>query len=146
MQYERSPKDSHVETIWYEIDMLRYVYKTLSSSTEPGFVAAKNLLIEGALLHYRNLIRFFSGQNARPNDLSTARPEVWSDDNLTKHDLNEMCKIGIILDKKYFKDISKYLQHVTVERYSDPKGWDLPEMYARLEPALVAFERTFPHT
>ena len=82
--YERTSKETHLETIWYEMDMLvefsygREFEKKAFAPQSPQW----NLLIEGFLLHYRNLIQFFSGSEERHkrykgNDLSTFDPAPW---------------------------------------------------------------------
>jgi hypothetical protein len=55
-------KGSHLDTIHYEIDMLEYAFaKSKSALTPPEL----NMTIESFLLHYRNLIEFFSGAKHR---------------------------------------------------------------------------------
>jgi hypothetical protein len=63
--YERTSKDTHLDTIWYEMDMLEFSYKEFKQKTPPQQSPQWNLLIEGFLLHYRNLIQFFSGSEER---------------------------------------------------------------------------------
>jgi hypothetical protein len=62
-RYERSKKGSHLDTIHYEIDMLEY---TLSKMTKAELPPPEfNMTLECFLLHYRNLIEFFSGKKHR---------------------------------------------------------------------------------
>jgi hypothetical protein len=62
---ERKRKESHQDTIWYEIDMLEYCYAVLEKNPPAITNARWNLLVEGFLLHYRNLIQFFGGNAER---------------------------------------------------------------------------------
>lgn len=143
MSYERTPKDTHVDTVWYEIDMLRFALHKLSINAASLDQPTKNLLIEGALLHYRNLIRFFSGQKHIKDDVSTAKPEVWADGGLTSEGLVKMREVGQELEI-YYEDISGFLQHATERRADESMNWDLTDMYDRLKPALEVFEKAFP--
>jgi hypothetical protein len=143
MRYERTPEDTHIDTVWYEIDMLRFALQKLSAATASLDQPTKNLLIEGALLHYRNLIRFFSGEKHRGNDVSTAKPENWAASRLTTGGLAKMREVGKELEV-YYGDISCFLQHVTARRANESMSWDLNEMYDRLKPALEIFEKAFP--
>ncbi len=52
-----------------------------------------------------------------------------------------MIKIGSVLDRDYFLEISGYLQHMTERRKIHAKKWALPDMHRRLEPAIVLFQR-----
>jgi hypothetical protein len=143
MMYERTPKDSHLDTIYYEIDMLRYCIHAISQNAQAS-PAEANLLVEGALLHYRNLIRFFGGRKHRKGDLSTIAPEVWAVRAATSRALANMRKIGSAADKADFKEVSVYLQHITEHRAAREKQWDLLTMYSQLSPALDLFEECFP--
>jgi hypothetical protein len=143
MMYERTPKDSHLDTVYYEIDMLRYCLRAISQNAQAS-PPETNLLIEGALLHYRNLIRFFSGMKHRKGDLSTTAPEVWATRAATALALANMRKIGSAADKAEFKEVSVYLQHITEHRAARGKQWNLLAMYSQLSPALDLFEECFP--
>src|ERR1700680_1311205 len=87
--YERTSKNTHLDTIWYEMDMLEFSYQDFMKKTPPQQSPRWNLLIEGFLLHYRNLIQFFSGNENRHkrfkgNDLCTFDPMPWENRQLTK--------------------------------------------------------------
>ena len=57
--YARRPKESHRDTVTYEIEMLDFCLQSLTGKHyRDGNEQA--LYLEGFLLHYRNLIRFFS--------------------------------------------------------------------------------------
>jgi hypothetical protein len=147
--YERSEKKSHLDTIWYEIAMFGFCHSELRKLTgisEPE----RNLLIEGALLHYRNVLEFCSGakhrpaRNGKPADISTADPQVWAGRALTTEELAKMQAPARILEAKYFDDISQFLQHCTERRFIDSKQWDLDEMLAELSPIVAALRDAFP--
>jgi len=48
--YKRTRKETHLDTIWYEIDMLEYCSDVLFNSPPPTNDPYWNLLIEGFLL------------------------------------------------------------------------------------------------
>lgn len=144
MHYERTEKSSHLDTVRYEIDMLHYALAESANRHAPNGDAMMNVLIECALLHYRNLIRFFSGEKHQNGDLSMANSKDWAEGKLSTRPRNEMQRIGLALDAKYFREVSRYLQHMTLTRYLDSKQWDLGAMYADLAPAVEEFERAFP--
>ncbi len=157
--YERSEKKSHLETIWYEIAMLEFCHAELLQNkkrTEPEH----NLLIEGFLLHFRNLVEFFSGakhrgkkRKAKPaktgkkySDLSTAAPEVWAQRKLTSAELAAIQAPARTIEDAHFKEISQYLQHCTERRFSEFKQWKLDAMLKDLAPIVKAFHTSFPRS
>jgi hypothetical protein len=147
--YERSEKKSHLDTVWYEIAMLGFCHSELgtrSGMSEPE----RNLLIEGFLLHYRNILEFCSGakhrpaKNGKPADISTADPQVWASRALTQEELAKIQASAQVLEAKYFEDISQFLQHCTERRFIDSKQWNLDEMLAELSPIVSALCDAFP--
>jgi hypothetical protein len=141
--YSRPPKSSHLDTIAYEIDMLRFCLGRLRqppANWEPG---DRNLFIEAFLLHFRNLVRFFSGQNHRNADLSTAVPMPWAGRELSNDELARLQEPARKLDDEYFSVVSKYLQHCTEVRYSEGREWDVDGMYSELSPLVAYFEQHF---
>ena len=146
--YERSEKKSHLDTVWYEIAMLRFCYAELKDRTGVSD-PERNLLIEGALLHYRNLLEFFSGakhrppKNGRPEDISTAKPRVWAGRDLTAEELAKIQAPARTLEANYFDDLSQFLQHCTERRFIDSKKWDLDTMIAEMKPIVAAFREAF---
>ena len=56
-----SQNDTPLDIVKYEIDMLRFCLSKLESQPAAWGKQDEHLHIEGGLLHYRNLIRFFSG-------------------------------------------------------------------------------------
>ena len=143
--YGRRPKESHRDTVSYEIDMLAFCARRLMDD-ENLRGSDKDLFLEGFLLHYRNLIRFFSGKNHREDkgDLSTANPKVWAGRDLTQAEVAAIKEPSIALDDKYHEDISKYLQHCTRLRSEQDKVWDVALMEHEMAKIITEFERAFP--
>ena len=143
--YERNRKSSHLATVYYEVDMLEFTFRKVSES-ESGAGPDWNLLIEGFLLHYRNLIEFFSGKKHRLNgsDISIADPEVWSGRTLTEAEMSQLQPIAQELENDYWTDISQFLQHCTLRRHLEFREWDIAKMFERLTPVLKSFEAMFP--
>jgi hypothetical protein len=145
---ERTAKESHLDTIWYEIEMLQYCYFTFENErpekTDPNW----NLLIEGFLLHYRNLIQFYAGNEGRhkryKNDLTTFAPEVWAARLLTDQELKDIKTPGHTLDKNYSGEISIYMQHCTLERADIRTNWDLQKMFGEIDEINAHFKKSFP--
>ena len=147
--YERTSKDTHLETIWYEIDMLEFSYQEFMKNPAPQQSPYWNLLIEGFLLHYRNLIQFFSGNEDRHkrykgNDLSTFDPIPWGNRPLTKEETDAIKTPGEKLDQTYSNKISKLLQHCTVKRIDPLQGWEIEQMYSKIVPIVSIFAKSFP--
>ena len=139
----RREKDSHRDTVSYEIDMLRFcAWRWSLAETRPA--SDRFLLLEGLLLHYRNLIRFFSGNKARRGDLSTANLKEWAGRDLNKAAIEALKEPALVLDIKYFNDISKYLAHCTLLRREPGKSWDVKTMLSEIAPIIAEFERVFP--
>ena len=139
IMYSRRPKESHLDTIDYEIEMLGFCAQAV---THRQHSAPKDryVYLEGFLLHYRNLIRFFSGEHHRADDLSTSNSAAWAARNLTPDELTAIRVPAKILDTKYFGEISKYLHHCTLLRHDVDRGWDIEIMVREIEPILIAFQ------
>ena len=91
----RPNKESNPSHHLYEIKHLRFALDRLGATTLPHGHPEKNLLIEGALLHFRNLMEFFSGPNYTEL-LSSKRPEVWAQRGLPDElsNLSPICVAG----------------------------------------------------
>lgn len=164
MLHRRRDKDSHLDTILYEIAMLRHCSKTLAAkktrkSDSDEALAEYNLVIEGFLLHFRNLLGFFTTLHSeKPDDLRLDRPDVWFRQRLTEKTYSGLRNRTKIINTKYsetFKNnkaptdcytlISKFLQHCTVVRYEQAVlGWKIDEMFLDIDPILADFEKQFP--
>jgi len=164
MLHRRPDKHSHLDTIHYEIDMLRHCAKTLPakrtrSSDSDEALGEYNLGIEGFLIHLRNLLGFFTTLHSKqPGDLRLDRPQVWYGKPLDEKEYSKLRDRAKALNARYsetFKNtkdptdcytlISKFLQHSTAERYEQAVvGWKIEEMFAAIEPVLADFKTRFP--
>src|SRR5580693_7945426 len=122
VMYARRPKESHRDTVSYEIDMLAFCAERLKRAGSEG---DKALYLEGFLLHYRNLVRFFSARNSRADDLSMADPIVWANREPSSRVVSAITEPAARLDNAYFDPISKYLQHCTRLRHEQDRFWDV---------------------
>lgn len=150
-RYERSRKKSQLATIWYEISMLGFTHSILIKQQEMS-EPENNLYIEGFLLHYRNLIQFFSGTpgkhrkggNGKAADLSTHAPEIWAKRRLTDDEIANIQTPARKLEDKYWEDISQFLQHCTERRFVEFHDWNLDEMFDELDSIVSSFHKSFP--
>jgi len=133
----RPRKLTHIDTVFYEIDMLKFCYSRLRQGMWTDRRDAY-LFLEGFLLHYRNLIQFFGDDGG----LKVSDSEVWSAKMLSKAELQT------IMDKrpskKYFGLISQYLSHCTKKRAERDRAWNCVEMYEELSSVMSKFESLFP--
>ncbi len=115
--FERPKKASHPETLWYEVDMLRYSLGFLTTGPLRS-EAEKNVYLEVFLLHYRNVLRFFSGvAHRRGSDLSTAEPEVWAGRTLLAEEIDLIRRPAEKLDEKHrYLSVPSTLHHTTDAR------------------------------
>ena len=138
--YTRSRKESHLQTVQYEIDMLLFCFERLPKRiTECQ--RQQYLVLEGFLLHYRNLVEFFSGSHHRhENDLSMRKPSVWAAHvTITMNQMKAITQSAKHLDKKYFVPISRYLQHCTEDRHLRDLTWDCQQMHDEILPIISMF-------
>ena len=139
----RPKKLDHVDTVRYEIDMLRFAAQRLAEKTLTERDAW--VYLEAFLLHYRNLIDFLGSEGPRSTDLHVTN--VWQLANLTPPaTLNELYAKGRALRARYEPTdaqgggrISQYLQHCTTKR-TDAKDWAVTTMVEDIEPLLAAVE------
>jgi hypothetical protein len=141
--YARRAKESHLDTVAYEIEMLAFCTQRVMRD-EHADQRDQGVFLEGFLLHYRNLIRFFSGEHHRDDDLSTADPGAWAHRQLTQAEIADISTPAKCLDTKYYQLISKYLQHCTQLRFDHDRAWDLAVMSGEITPIIAAFARAFP--
>ena len=134
----RPRKLSHLDTIFYEMDMLDYCLLRLRGgkwSDERDYY----LCIEGFLLHFRNLIQFFGNEH----DLKAGKPAVWSPRKLTEAEVT-----SIQDDRPYQRhngQISQYLSHCTKSRVRG-RDWPYLKMHDEIQPLLKSMRRLFPST
>lgn len=136
--YSRGDKESHLETIRYEIDMLDYCFQRFRKTRDRGDRGENNAFLEGFLLHYRNLIEFLGGRPKRKTDLRLSRPKVWLHPR-RRVDVSKLARPDLV--RKYHRPISRYLQHCTEDRANVPREWNVEDMYDELNKLLSDFEQ-----
>jgi hypothetical protein len=160
--HERSPKETALDVIIYERDLLQHCANTVDVKMEKAqrSPTAENraeyyLTIEGFLLHFRNLLGFFINKKIIKKNVSTDltldQPEKWAEGrpvnqslckNLTERakEVNETHGIHYSdVNKDCYGKISWFLQHCTDHRYKVQRDWDIARMYADLSPILDEF-------
>ena len=149
--YSRTEKESHLDTIHYELSMLNFCGAQLDKLAPAEHRASFNAFLECFLLHYRNVMEFLSGNHHRKakklgetSDLSTADPKPWAGRDLSQEELAKIQSPAKTIDHKYFQDIAQYLQHCTERRFAEDRFWKYREMFAELRPAIEAFLQLFP--
>ena len=147
LTYSRPDKLNHVDTVLYEIDMLRFATHRLVESKwqEPRDAW---VYLEAFLVHYRNLIEFLGKSNPNPRDTDLHVTTIWRQEKLEPPaSLKEIHANGAELWKEYEPSdgdgggrISQYLQHCTTKRV-DFKHWRIDTMCERIEPLLAEVEK-----
>jgi hypothetical protein len=142
--YERRQKESPRETVAYEIDMLVFCYEKLPQGRNCER-SNEYLYLEGFLLHYRNLLEFFSGTHHRQgSDISTRDSKLWGSRGLSPPEIAAIVAPPKVLDVQHHQNISTFLQHCTLLRHEQSMAWDVAEMKKGLDPIVTEFERAFP--
>jgi len=153
--HERSPKETAIDVILYERDLLRHCAKTVDAKKERAQQSPSSenqaeyyLAIEGFLLHFRNLLGFFINRGHQETDLTLNRSEKWAggrsvDESfcrkLTERAEEVNVEHGISAKVDCYKKISWFLQHCTDYRYQLKRSWDIAKMFADLSPILDEF-------
>lgn len=99
------------------------------------------------LLHYRNLIEFFSERHPRtrgPNqsiqdaadDMTYLKPRTWAGQDIPKSELMPAVVFAKPLYDEHWDHISRYLQHCTDWRHELPKEWRYPTMHVKMGQVL----------
>ncbi len=138
---------SNEDTIWYEIEMLRYCY-SFYASTGSGSEDQRNRYVhlECFLLHYRNLVACFSGKHHRQGDIDFSNVAEWSSRPVPSSDeVSAVMQSAATLDDEYYRDLSQFLAHVTSRR-RDAKKWSVKIMNERMEGVIKLFSQSFPST
>jgi hypothetical protein len=145
--YRRRDKESHRDTITYEIDMFDFCARRLRELSDSGAdTADQDVYLEGFLLHCRNLFRFFDEKNAHPTDLTCTAPGNWTDRAFDAGRLNAFIARAVAFDGAQHEDISAYVQHCTMVRHERTKEWDVHDMYREMDALITEFESMFPRT
>lgn len=143
--YERSLKETGIDVLLYERDLLQHCAKTVEAKRtrakeSPSLEnkAEYYLAIEGFLLHFRNLLGFFINKRMAPTDLTINRPKNWANGRkidqtlctkLTSKAASVNRKHGLSQAVDCYKKISWFLQHCTEHRYQIRRAWDLAGMF-----------------
>jgi hypothetical protein len=153
--HKRSDKNSPVDTILYEVDMLRHCAANIGKSRRQrdssDFDRAEYYLcIEGFLLHLRNLLAFFTNRRDKSSDLIINDPDQWAGRRVAKREFSGLIKAAKEVNNKHgikesscYVEISKFMQHCTTDRHERAKEWDIEQMFADIEPVLNEFEKLF---
>ena len=157
--HQRSDKNSHLDTILYEIDMQRHCAATVGQKQadehKSEFARSEYYLtIEGFLQHLRNLLAFFTNRKDEDSDLIINEPEVWAGQPVEQFDYSALIKAFKEFNRRHgvtvngqpndcYTEISKFLNHCTTHRYERAKPWPVDQMNADLKPVLAEFESRF---
>ena len=151
----RPKKESPIQTITYEIDMLRHCAAEHASKSKRS-KEQEYLLIEGFLLHFRNLISFLRAAQGEATDLSLADPKGWSATALDPQTYSDLQKRARELDDDHplgrqnnaslMSLISRYLAHVTEYRHLNDIDWPVEDLFKEIDPILGEFENRFVKT
>jgi hypothetical protein len=148
LTYSKLEDQNHVDSVLYEIDMLRFTTRKLVESDWSEYRDAW-VYLESFLVHYRNLIDFFGKQRFSDTDVHVSN--IWKMENIpTPSNLPEIEADGVKLRELYEPKrdggrISQYVQHLTTKRI-EPKNWQLHEMLRDLDPLLAKIENHLrPH-
>lgn len=157
--HHRSEKNRNLDTLLYEIDMLRHcegaVRRRVVADDATGAERADYYLaIEGFLLHLRNLLAFLTNHKSKDTDIIINEPEVWAGRHVDQRECSDLIKGCRELDRRYgvladgrqstcYDEISKYLQHCTTFRYERARQWPVEDIYADINPFLESFEARF---
>jgi len=137
--YARPKKECHLDTIRYEIDMLRFCEERLRANEgnwrDEG---DSNAFLEAFLVHYRNLIEFLADHG----EIRLTEPELWAGRAVSNKDLLRLKNVALY--RKWRSPISRYLQHITRIRAEMDRGWPVDQMYGQIEPCIKTFERLLP--
>jgi len=147
LTFSRPAKLDHIDTIQYEISMLRFAAMRLAEQKLTERDAW--VYLESFLLHFRNLIEFLGKDRPTATDLHVTT--IWALTSLTPPArLNGIYADGKLLLAKYEPSdaagggrISQYLQHVTTKRI-DAKEWEVSTMMNEINPLLIEIEQSFP--
>jgi hypothetical protein len=155
--HERSPKNTPIDTVLYEIDMLRHCARTVAAkkakyenTRSEGAKAEYNLGIEGFLLHLRNVLAFLTNRVEKSTDLGINKPNQWAGRTLEQCSYSDLIKRAKKVDQDHgvdgstcYEQISKFLQHCTTLRHERAKTWDIEKIFADIDPVVETFVDRF---
>lgn len=118
IEFVRHTKDTALDVIEYEINMLRACRDVLVPAP-PRDQLARNVYLEAYLVHYRGLLEFFAQplDRVRPTDLSVRRPTEWASSEINPIQVASITSLAEPLHRLWFNSISQQLAHCTQPRY-----------------------------
>ena len=142
--YGRRDQEENLDTIRYEIDMLDYCYERyvdLERKQQTSDQGDLNAYLECFLLHYRNLVEFFSTKDIRKDEtnLRIYLPLAWASGKLDVEETKQLIRRDLF--DSVWQKISIYLAHCTTYRASTLTEWPVDEMYKELNKTLAQFEK-----
>jgi hypothetical protein len=155
MTHERSPKNGPIDTVLYEIDMLRHCAAILPCRHEArnnSEQAMKDyyVYIETFLLHLRNILAFLTNQNSEPADLRISQVGAWLDRAIDPREYSDLIAKAKDVNRRFGTDkstcydqISKFLQHCTTHRHERGRSWEIEKIFSEVNPILCDFEKRF---
>jgi hypothetical protein len=155
MTHERSPKNQPLDTVLYEIDMLRHCagmlpskYNSRSSSEQA--MKEYYVYIETFLLHLRNILAFLTNQSSEPADLRINQIGTWLDRAVAPREYSDLIAKSKDVNRRFGTDkstcydqISKFLQHCTTYRHERGRSWEIEKIFSDVNPILCDFEARF---
>lgn len=135
MAPQRSPKNTPLDTVLYEIDMLRHCATILPSKHDArnGCQSAMKdyyVYIEAFLLHLRNLLAFFTNQASEPADLRLNQIGMWLGRRVEQREYSALIAKAKDINRRFgivgstcYDQISKFLQHCTSYRHERGRDW-----------------------
>jgi hypothetical protein len=155
MKYERSPKNGPLDTVLYEIDMLRYCAATLPSRYEARTNSEQAMkdyyvYIETFLLHLRNILAFLTNQASDPADLRISQIGSWLNRPVIQREYSDLIARTKTINRRFganestcYDQIFKFLQHCTIYRHERGRDWEIDKIFSELNPILQDFEARF---
>jgi hypothetical protein len=145
LDLEGAPRAFH-----YELQMFRLYMQFLELLRNPYSILFNrciyNAVLEGVLLHVRNLLEFFTGN--QPAKGSFDEDSIRAGHFVGKSNKNQDCwwsssKLRYTKSRK--TDINKSLSHLTFTRIREKYKWDdLPKIRAEIEAAYTEFLQLLP--
>lgn len=123
----------------YELRMFRVATDALQDPSAQSNPALKNVILESALIHARNLHDFFSGMNSPKDDIIVGHFVKNSDGTPWKSS-----KLAFIKSCK--NDINKALSHLTYTRVKFKPVWNINRIRQYIEEAYAEFLALLPAT
>jgi hypothetical protein len=144
MIVSRRDKENHLDTIHYEIELLRYSYIWIVQQWSKAMPGERFVHLEAFLIHYRNLACFLAGRG-RQAHLQFPHGDRWAGREITQAEIEMISQPALAIWEDYDTPISLSLAHCTVERADDHVEWNVSEMMRKIEPIIGQFLQLFPN-